>query len=265
MFKQIFEGYQVNERGEVLSLNYRNTGKSQLMKTAVSPNGYETVILRVNGKSCKQYVHRLVARAFLPDYSEDLQVNHINCNKLDNRVENLEMVTAEENIKHAVDNRLFKHTPVAVINSEGLVYVFHTEKEAAEFLGCSDSNIRHALAGRQSTCKGHEVKYADKETLKKGFDNMNYEHLQEPVEFKESMTIEDHLAFIEMMLVEQKDEVAEIKDKMARVEAKIAKIKEGYYWMEYDDDDYYDMMADQRAKYDKLAKQLLNIMGRIQA
>lgn len=46
-------------------------------------------------------VHRLVAMYYLEDYSPDLQVNHKNGDKADNRVENLEMVTNRENVIHA--------------------------------------------------------------------------------------------------------------------------------------------------------------------
>ncbi len=49
-----------------------------------------------------KYIHRIIAEAFLGDYSEDLQVNHINGIKTDNRVENLEMVTNAENMRHAL-------------------------------------------------------------------------------------------------------------------------------------------------------------------
>lgn len=69
--------------------------------------GYLAIRLKVPGYShCrdgrKAYkVHRLVAMKYLGNYSESLQVNHINGDKTDNRVENLEMVTNQENVLHA--------------------------------------------------------------------------------------------------------------------------------------------------------------------
>ena len=64
-------------------------------------------------------VHRLVAQAYLKDYSENLQVNHINGIKTDNRLENLEMVTAKENMQKAVSIGLFEK--VRKINRENAI------------------------------------------------------------------------------------------------------------------------------------------------
>lgn len=70
--------------------------------------GYMAIQLVVNGKQKKRYVHRLLAQAFIPNPKNLPQVNHINGNSLDNRLENLEWVSSKENINHAWDNHLVK-------------------------------------------------------------------------------------------------------------------------------------------------------------
>ena len=70
------------------------------IKPWVSKNGYCTVSAKIGSSRPKMFVHRLVALAFVPGFSEGLTVNHINGNKLDNRPENLEWVTLSENTKH---------------------------------------------------------------------------------------------------------------------------------------------------------------------
>jgi len=64
----------------------------------------------VLARGATKKIHRLVAKAFIDNYSEYLQVNHKNCVKHDNRLENLEMVTQSQNTKHAWDNGRMKLT-----------------------------------------------------------------------------------------------------------------------------------------------------------
>ena len=69
--------------------------------------GYHKIVL-CNGKTKKQFgVHRLVAQHFIPNPYNKPFVNHINCVKTDNNVENLEWVTEKENVKHAKENGLY--------------------------------------------------------------------------------------------------------------------------------------------------------------
>lgn len=70
---------------------------------------YCGVALSKNGKGKKFYVHRLVAETFIPNPLKKRQVNHIDGNKLNNTVVNLEWCTHGENQKHAWDNGLKEH------------------------------------------------------------------------------------------------------------------------------------------------------------
>jgi len=71
------------------------------LKGAVTINGYRQHKLKVKGVQNLRSTHRVIAECFIPNPENKPQVNHINGIKLDNRVENLEWVTASENHKHA--------------------------------------------------------------------------------------------------------------------------------------------------------------------
>ena len=101
-----FEGrYQVSNFGNVRTLNWKHSGKIRLMSPDHTPNGYLTMVFRLGGAGSKQkhpLVHRLVAQAFIPNPENKPYVNHIDGNKLNNRIDNLEWVTRAENEKHKI-------------------------------------------------------------------------------------------------------------------------------------------------------------------
>jgi HNH endonuclease/NUMOD4 motif len=82
------------------------TVKGRIYKNRITPNGYNQVCLRVNNQNKYFYVHRLVAEYFIYNYDSSLEVNHIDGNKLNNSVFNLEMTTKKDNMKHATATRL---------------------------------------------------------------------------------------------------------------------------------------------------------------
>lgn len=103
--KQIegFTNYSIDKNGLVY-----NTKFNRLIKPFDGGDGYLSIRLNLNGKRYKFKVHRLVALTYLPNVNNKPQVNHINGIKKDNRLDNLEWVTASENMIHAINTGLLK-------------------------------------------------------------------------------------------------------------------------------------------------------------
>lgn len=111
-----FEGiYKINKKGEVKSLNRIKRGKGgstivvkeKILKQSLDrKNGYLMVTLTKNEKRKNYRIHKLVANLFIPNPNNYPQVNHIDGNKFNNTVDNLEWCTPQENIQHAWKNGL---------------------------------------------------------------------------------------------------------------------------------------------------------------
>lgn len=100
-----YEGtYQVSNKGRVKSLTrkvWNYTKRERILKPCHKPNGYMQVNLCKDGGGDKHaYVHRLVAQAFLPNPDGLPEVNHIDFDKTNNCVENLEWVSDKDNKRH---------------------------------------------------------------------------------------------------------------------------------------------------------------------
>lgn len=107
------EYYEVSNKGRIKSLaRIRNSimgqipMKEKIRKLYHHPHGYMYVSLCKNNKSKYYKVHRLVAKAFIPNPENKRTVNHKNGIKNDNRVENLEWATHSENAIHAFKTKL---------------------------------------------------------------------------------------------------------------------------------------------------------------
>lgn len=153
-----FEGlYWVSNYGAVYS---SITDKVMKLKTTVF--GYKTVALTDVWKNRKTiFVHRLVADAFLDNPENKPQVNHIDGNKINNHISNLQWATGEENIGHAFSNNLMRrdkfNKPVVIsktLLSEEIR--FQSIKEAAVFLKVTSSAITYAVKNG-SVCNGFLV------------------------------------------------------------------------------------------------------------
>ena len=100
--------YEVSNLGRVRSLDGKKWNgkvwcikKGRILKLSRCTNDYLFVILSINNKKKQVLIHRLVAEAFIPNPENLPQVNHINENKTDNRVENLEWVTCKQNLEYS--------------------------------------------------------------------------------------------------------------------------------------------------------------------
>lgn len=100
-----FPGYQVSNAGRVKSMFRRVNGpkkngrivQEKILKPASVKDGYFAVSLHIGGKRKTKTIHRLVALAFIPNPDNKPEIDHINTNRIDNRVENLRWVTRKEN------------------------------------------------------------------------------------------------------------------------------------------------------------------------
>ena len=92
------QGYWATETGDLYKSDW--LGNKTKCKVRVNHNGYFRVCIRVNNKQHEVAIHTLIARAFIPNPENKPQVNHIDFNKQNNAISNLEWVTGRENMKH---------------------------------------------------------------------------------------------------------------------------------------------------------------------
>ena len=113
IFKDIkdYEGlYQVSNLGQILSLNYYRSGKPKLLKPGKNKKGYLLVNLYKNRKRKSYKIHQLVAEHFIPNPDNLPEINHIDEDKTNNRVDNLEWKSHKDNCNHGTRNERIAKT-----------------------------------------------------------------------------------------------------------------------------------------------------------
>lgn len=159
-FKPIpeFPKYLIDENGTIYG-----TKNNIIMKTTLSKSGYEKICLRDGtGKKHLKSVHHLVLSVFnKPEYRrlkdsyvkgqyDYLVVNHIDSNRTNNHISNLEVVTQQENIKHAVEygNAVSHPVMIKFLDQGGIVKYFSTMAEASRYLGLDSTAFGHRFENK---------------------------------------------------------------------------------------------------------------------
>lgn len=141
-----WDGYFVTDDGRVWS-----TKSNRFLKPELDRYGYVKITLSGIPKSRTTTVHRLVAEAFIPNPENLATVNHINEDKTDNRVENLEWMSVKNNNNYGTRNIRMSiskcHNPVIQINPDGTEVWHRGVKEAWRATGVRWSQIARACQG----------------------------------------------------------------------------------------------------------------------
>lgn len=177
-----YEGlYQVSNLGRVKSLDrytvrrykggktHEQLYKGILLKNIIDSDGYFIVSLRKNKTAKLKKVHRLVCEAFISNPENKPQVNHIDGNKQNNKLDNLEYCNASENQIHSIKFLGYRQSKETIekrakkqckkVLCVELNKMFDSAKEASLWLGLNDHAITHYINGQGKTCGGYTWRY----------------------------------------------------------------------------------------------------------
>lgn len=168
--------YEVSSCGSV-----RRTENQRILKSFLNHKGYPHVVMHKNGKAYSKTIHRLVAEAFIPNPDNLPQVNHIDANKENNTVDNLEWISGLDNMRHAYRNGCFKpfsenqkaatmknilkaqgwnSRAVICLDKDGTeIARYSSITEAHEISGCNVSKIVACCKGHRRSTHGYQWKY----------------------------------------------------------------------------------------------------------
>ena len=159
MNTKVIEGhpnYSVAKDGTITS---RVWGKEREIKPVLHSNGYQYVSLT---KGKQELIHRIVAKTFLTNNKDRKFVNHIDGDKLNNTVDNIEWCSRSENMQHAYGNFLVKRgRRIDQFTEDGRLVANFRNASVVGINGFSSSSVLKCCNGKQKLHKGFVFKYAE--------------------------------------------------------------------------------------------------------
>lgn len=187
-----YEGiYQVSNMGQVKSFKF---GKERILKPhAVGPKKYQhyQVSLRKDGKTECMFIHGLVMNAFEKKPDDRMEIDHIDRNPRNNRLDNLRYVFHKENVDNGVSKKVY---------CAELERTFNSASDAARFIGVSHAAISQCCTGKCKMVKGYHFTFANLESINRikqvtldvhnAIKEARFSILKPSHEFKSSFNIE---------------------------------------------------------------------------
>lgn len=157
-----FPNYEISSYGRL-----KNLTTNYILTDRYKKSGYAIASLYIGSKkSYNKYIHRLVAEAFIPNPNNYPTVNHIDFDKKNNRIENLEWATQSQQSLHnnkktnkkTITNNMRKVWKICPETDKKLE-LYNSCKEAANQTGFDHSGIIKVCKGKKKTCGGYKWKY----------------------------------------------------------------------------------------------------------
>lgn len=185
--------YQVSNLGNIRCLHFGNKNSNVIknLKASFNNAGYLKIELHKDGKRKMFYVHRIVANAFIPNPNNLPQINHIDGDKTNNKISNLEWVTSKENINHAISNNLatMNHMsgrkgklhpnskPILQYDISGIfICEWYGIAEASRNTGISESAISNCLNNHHKSSGGFIWKFKTSDSFPRIIDPVVYKN-----------------------------------------------------------------------------------------